>query len=115
MPEQQKHEDRPDATDPQYAALAALTASLQGRGYEPVHDKDTAVLNVVDPVDHPADTITCQPRAVDGGLLWFFNGAGTPIAPASHIVEATVLIVADRDKRTEQQGESADALHVTRP
>ncbi|MFB4300649.1 hypothetical protein [Actinomadura sp. NTSP31] len=38
------------------------------------------------------EVITCAARSDDGGSLWFFDSAGEPIEPATHIVDATLRI-----------------------
>ncbi|MWA03382.1 hypothetical protein F8568_023975 [Actinomadura sp. LD22] len=40
----------------------------------------------------PSDTITCRPRADDGGRFWFAHSWGEWIAEADRVIDAAVVI-----------------------
>ncbi|MEU6034464.1 hypothetical protein ABZ801_03575 [Actinomadura sp. NPDC047616] len=81
----------------QYDRLRALAEQLARSGV-----KVTGLLGVATP--DAADTITCREREDDGDRLWFFIGAGEPIAEADdeHLDDAAVLVLGHLNRRAEQ-------------
>ncbi|GLW64664.1 hypothetical protein Arub01_29080 [Actinomadura rubrobrunea] len=50
---------------------------------------------------YASDTVSCRPRAEDGGTLWFFTSWGEPIAPADQVEDAAMYIHACLSRRPE--------------
>lgn len=73
------------------ARLAALAAYLTAHGLDVdpggrgllVREQGTGVV---------VGLVTCRRRTDDAGALWFFTGAGEPIAPAGRIADAVVAV-----------------------
>jgi hypothetical protein len=79
------NDDRP-------ARLRALAAALHAHGFKVELSGDDTRLDVIAPdPPHLGTVVLCQPRAKDGGALWFTTD-GQALAPADDIIGATVAI-----------------------
>jgi len=81
----------------EYDRLRALAGQLAVRGV-----KVAGLLGVA--TEDASDAITCQPRAEDGGRLWFFTSAGEPVAEADdeHLDDAALLVLGHLHRRAEE-------------
>ncbi|WP_119731382.1 hypothetical protein [Thermomonospora amylolytica] len=75
--------------------LAALAAHLAGQNMD-VELTDRDLLVRYRDTGLVAGLVVCRPRPDDGGTLWFFTGAGEPLAPAARIVDTAVALRALR-------------------
>jgi len=88
----------------EYDPLFALGASLGADGLKITY---TAGRFHVTDEDRPGagDTITCRPRPDDGGRLWFFTGAGEPLAEAAHLPDAILHLRAHLRRCADQESD----------
>ncbi|MFC5747287.1 hypothetical protein [Actinomadura rugatobispora] len=77
--------ERTAETDP----LAALGAHLGAHGFA----VELTVRGLVVRNAGADYTVTCNPRAEDGGRLWFFGSGGEPIAESDHITDARIFVM----------------------
>lgn len=78
-------------TDPRHARLYVLGTALTVHGF--AVELDSLHLDVSAP-DRPERVleIWCQSRVSDGGRLWFVRAGGVPIAEASDISGALMVV-----------------------
>lgn len=78
-------------TDPRHARLFALAAALRVHGFT----VDLYALHLEVSALHRSGRgleIWCQPRASDGGQLWFTRAGGAPVAEADDISGALMVV-----------------------
>ncbi len=85
--------DASSDTDQRRARIIALAQILQGQGLDPQVAESDPLLGI----PRPGDTtllVRCDPRASDGGRLWFYSPPGHPIVEAddAHLQDAVVAL-----------------------
>lgn len=71
--------------------LYALAERLRVHGLDAERSDGTLTV-LTQAGGEPADTLTCRPRPIDGDRLWFLSGSGEPIAEATRIIDAALIV-----------------------